>query len=113
MFPLTQENVMPAPLTNKQQYWSTQVQNAEAFDGSIADYARSQGVSIQTLYRWRHCLRQREISQTTTKTVFTQVVSSSLPSNSLTLAIGDIKLIFSRLPDPQWLAQFLSLSRAT
>ena len=41
---------MPTPLTEKQQYWSIQVQNAEAFDGSIADYARSQGVSQQTLY---------------------------------------------------------------
>jgi len=50
---------MSTPLTNKQQYWSTQLQNAEAFDGSIADYARSQGVSTQTLYRWRHCLRRK------------------------------------------------------
>lgn len=65
---------MPTPLTNKQQYWSTQVQNAEAFDGSLADYARSQGVSKQTLYRWRHCLRQSEISQTITKRVLTKVV---------------------------------------
>ena len=101
---------MPTPLTEKQQYWSIQVQNAEAFDGSIADYARSQGVSQQTLYRWRHCLRQREVSQTTTKTVFTQVVSSSLPGSSLTLTVGDAKLTFSRLPEPQWLAHFLSLS---
>jgi len=103
---------MPTPLTEKQQYWSTQVQNAEAFDGSIADYARSQGVSQQTLYRWRHCLRQREVSQTTTKTVFTQVVSSSLPGSRLTLAVGDAKLTFSRLPEPHWLAHFLSLSRS-
>jgi hypothetical protein len=35
-----QENVMSTPLTNKQQYWSTQLQNSAAFDGSIADYAR-------------------------------------------------------------------------
>ena len=103
---------MPTPLTNKQQYWSTQLENAEAFDGSIADYARSQGASKQALYRWRHCLRQREVSQSTTKTVFTQVVSASFPSSSLTLAMGDAKLTFTRLPDPQWIAQLLSLSRS-
>jgi hypothetical protein len=103
---------MSTPLTSKQQYWSTQLQNAEAFDGSIADYARSQGVSTQTLYRWRDCLRQRDVSQTSTKTVFTQVVSTALPGSSLTLAVGDTKLTFSRLPDPQWLAHFLSLSRS-
>jgi len=102
---------MPTLLTEKQQYWSTQVQNTEAFDGSIAD-SRSQGVSQQTLYRWRHCLRQREVSQTTTKTVFTQVVSSSLPGSILALAVGDAKLTFSRLPESHWLAQFLSLSRS-
>jgi transposase-like protein len=79
---------------------------------SIADYARSQGVSKQALYRWRHCLRQREVSQSTTKTVFTQVVSASFPSSSLTLAMGDAKLTFTRLPDPQWIAQLLSLSRS-
>jgi transposase-like protein len=58
---------MSTPLTNKQQCWSTQLQNAEAFDGSVAEYARSQGVSTQTLYRWRHCLRQRDVSQASTK----------------------------------------------
>jgi transposase-like protein len=103
---------MPTPLTNKQKYWSTQLKNAEAFDGSITDYARSQGVSKKTLYRWRHCLRQREVSQSTTKTVFTQVVSASFPSSSLTLAMTDAKLTFTRLPDPQWIAQLLSLSRS-
>ena len=73
---------MSAPLTNKQQYWSMQLQNAEAFDGSFAEYARSQGVSTQTLYRWRHCLRQRDVLQTSTKTVFTQVVSAALAGSS-------------------------------
>jgi hypothetical protein len=58
---------MSAPLTNKQQYWSMQLQDAEAFDGGIAEYARSQGVSTQTLYRWRHCLRQPDVLQTSTK----------------------------------------------
>jgi len=32
---------------------------------------------MQTLYRWRHCLRQRDVSQANTKTVFTQVVSTA------------------------------------
>jgi transposase-like protein len=103
---------MSIPLTNKQQYWSTQLQNAEAFDGSIAEYARSQGVSTQTLYRWRHCLLQRELSQASTRKVFTQVVIIALPDSSLTLAVGDTKLTLSRLPDPQWLTHFLSLSRS-
>jgi transposase-like protein len=103
---------MPTSLTNKQQYWSTHLENAEAFDGSIAEYARAQGVSKQALYRWRHCLRQREVSQSTTKTVFTQVVSEALPGSSLTLTVGDAKLTFTHLPDPQWLAQLLSLGRS-
>jgi hypothetical protein len=68
--------------------------------------------STQTLYRWRHCLRQHGVWQASTKTVFTQVISTALPGSSLTLAVGDTKLTFSRLPDPQWLAHFLSLSHS-
>jgi hypothetical protein len=34
------------------------------------------------LYRWRHCLRQSDVSQASTKTVFIQVVSTA-PSSQL------------------------------
>jgi transposase-like protein len=65
-----------SPLINKQQCWST-FQNTKAIDGSITDYARSQGVSMQILYRWYHCLRRRDVSQASSRMVFTQVVGTA------------------------------------
>jgi hypothetical protein len=36
------------------------------------------------IIRWRHCLRQRDVSQASAKTVFIQVVSTA-PLQSLTI----------------------------
>jgi len=107
---------MPTPLTKNQQYWSTQLQNSEAFEGSIADHVHSQDVSTQARYR---CAIACAIAcasviflQASTDTVVIQVVSTALPSSSLMLAVSDAILTFTRLPDPQCLAHFLSLSRS-
>ena len=101
---------MPQSLTTKQQYWSTHLQKAEAFDGSFADYARAQGLPEQALYRWRHQLKQLGVNQVESKTVFTQVVSSAVHSGpSLTLETNEVQLRFARLPDPHWLAQLLAM----
>ncbi len=46
-------------ITERQQYWLEHVQAAEAFDGTLAEYARSAGLKPQTLYSWRAVLRSR------------------------------------------------------
>ena len=38
------------PITKRQQYWLDHIRAADAFDGSIADYARSAGVKPKELY---------------------------------------------------------------
>ena len=104
---------MQQGLTSKQQYWTEQLQKADAFNGSVADYAKSQGLKVQDFYRWRHFFNQQCITEQTTNTIFTQVVSTTTASApSVTLSSGDMQLHFGRLPDPRWLAQFLALSRS-
>ena len=93
-------------LTEKQQYWSEQLRQADCFDGSLAQYAQAQNIPAQTLYRWRSYFRKT----TTTKTVFTQVVSVPVSSYCLELDRGSIQLHFTRLPSPQWLAEFITAS---
>lgn len=93
-------------LTAKQQYWSEQLLQADSFDGSLAQYAQAQNIPAQSLYRWRSYFRQT----TTTKTVFTQVVSTPIPSLCLKLNRGNVQLQFTRLPDPRWLAEFVTAS---
>lgn len=97
-------------LTAKQQYWSEQLLQADAFDGSLAQYAQAQNIPAQTLYRWRSYFSQTSITERESRTVFTQVVSTPIPGPCLKLLIGNIQLQFGRLPDPQWLAEFMAAS---
>ena len=47
------------PITERQQYWLDHIQGAEAFNGSIADYARSEGLKPKELYSWKGILARR------------------------------------------------------
>lgn len=47
------------PITERQQFWLDHIQAAEAFDGSIADYARSEGLKPKELYSWKGILARR------------------------------------------------------
>ena len=100
-------------LTTKQQYWTEHLTNAERSDGSLANYARQNNITPQTLYRWRNTLRQRTQTTVSTETLFTQAMV--LPEQrraDLTLNVGEVQLSFTQLPDPNWLANFLSLRSA-
>lgn len=96
-------------LTEKQQYWSEHLQKAEAFDGTMADYARQQGLSPQHLYQWRSELRKRERKQSDDYPVFTEVKPPSYhsPTQTITLQLGRAHITFSSLPDAQWLARLI------
>lgn len=47
------------PITERQQYWLNHIRAAETFDGSIADYARSEGLKPKRLYSWKGILTRR------------------------------------------------------
>ena len=47
------------PITERQQYWLDHIRAADAFDGSIADYARSEGLKPKELYSWKGILVSR------------------------------------------------------
>jgi transposase-like protein len=98
------------PLTAKQQYWSDHLHKADAFDGSVADYARHHGLPAKTLYQWRGLLRQRQAVHAS-KVTFAEVVPESVtpvPAHSLTLQLGQAQLQFHSLPDTAWLAQLIT-----
>jgi len=102
------EYTMTKALTTKQQFWSHHLEQADCFEGSLANYAKSQGLSAQNLYQWRNVLRKREITQVATKTVFTEVSQPAFARPSLTLQLGKTQLVFSALPDVQWLANLIA-----
>ncbi len=94
--------------TAKQQYWSEKLLHADAFDGSLAEYAQTQNIPAKTLYRWRSYFKQASTTAHKATPLFTQVVTTSTPEACIKLKMGDIQLQFTRWPDPQWLAELLT-----
>ena len=46
-------------ITERQQYWLDHIRAAAAFDGNLAEYARSAGLKPKELYSWKGILRSR------------------------------------------------------
>ena len=102
-----------AELTTKQQYWSEQLRLADSFEGSVAEYAQSQNIPVKKLYRWRNYFSKISTTKDKAKSAFTQVVNSSIPESCLKLSLGNTLLEFARLPNPQWLAEFIAQSNVS
>jgi hypothetical protein len=102
-----------AELTAKQQYWSEQLKLADSFDGSLSQYAAAENIPVKKLYRWRNYFRKASLAENKATPVFTKVVSSSVPDSCLKLQLGNTQLEFARLPNPQWLAEFIAQSNAS
>lgn len=98
---------MQQPLTQKQQYWFDQLEQAAQSGLSLAEYARTNNISAQRLYQWRSTLKNHvattEIAQ---ESHFARVVTT-VPGSCLSVQLADAQLRFSSLPDSAWLADFL------
>lgn len=70
-------------ITERQQHWLDHIRAAEAFVGSIADYARSEGLKPKELYSWKGILARRGLLGTEaaakSKTGFVRVIAPSRP----------------------------------
>jgi len=97
-------------LTAKQRHWANHLQQADAFDGSMADYARSQGLSPKALYQWRSILKQRTVASSLEHQIaFTEVIAQPTAVRStLTLMLGSAQLQFDQLPDEAWLVRLIA-----
>lgn len=100
--------------TTKQQYWVEKLKQADAFEGSLSQFAKQQGVSPQTLYRWRNVLQNQELNSAVNSPV--QFAKVELPAAqaarsapSLMVQIGSAQLVFNQLPDTQWLNTLIAV----
>ena len=46
-------------ITERQQYWLDHVQAAEAFNGTLVEYAKVEGLKVKDLYQWKTILTRR------------------------------------------------------
>ena len=97
---------MSISLTEKQQFWSEQLQRAEQSGASLADYARANNINPQKLYQWRSTLKKQITTSVTTETHFAQVVPGTI--DLLTVHLPCAQLSFTTLPDAQWLARLIA-----
>ncbi len=100
-------------LTSKQRYWAQQLKLADSFDGSMSQYATAENIPAKKLYRWRNYFRKSSAVKDNATPVFTKVVNSSVPECCLKLTVGSMQLEFARLPNPQWLAEFIAQSNVS
>ena len=99
---------MPQPLTKKQQYWSDQLQRAEASGLSLSEYARQNDIALKHLYQWRSTLKKlAQVEHSNEPHHFAQVVSTVSPTIPLTLQLGHAQLNFGSLPEPGWILALL------
>ena len=80
------------PTTERQQYWLNHIRAAAASDGSIADYARSEGLKPKELCSWKGILARRGLlgdAARGNKSGFVRVIAPARPhSMSLVLPNG-------------------------
>lgn len=89
--------MMKKPSDKKQSEWEERFREAEAHAGGVAGYCQEKGIRRERFYWWRRRIRgagrgvrgERAFARV-------EVMPASAPA-----------LSGSRLPDPQWLAQFL------
>ena len=53
-----------ATITERQQHWLNHIKAADSFDGSVADYARAEGLTPKELYQWKTILTRRGLLPT-------------------------------------------------
>lgn len=96
-------------VTAKQKYWSEQIIKANAFEGSLTQYAQAQNIPVQTLYYWRSYFKRSAV-ESKAKPLFTKVVRAPATDICIKLQMGNIQLQFAQLPDPRWLSAFIAAS---
>ena len=99
---------MRASLTDKQKFWSEQLQRAEESGVSLADYARANNLNPQKLYQWRSTLKKQVTTSITTETHFAQVIPGA--TDLLTVHMPSAQLSFTALPDADWLVRVIAAS---
>jgi len=99
---------MSQVLTQKQQYWSAKLAEAEQAGQSLAEYARLHNVPVKKLYQWRSTLKSTVTASVTEQTRFTRVVSTTdMSSPNMMIHIPGARIQFSSLPDPQRVSELL------
>jgi transposase-like protein len=82
-----------------QQVWAARIAAAEAFDGTVAAYCRTNGITALSFYKWRRRLREES------KSVNSSFVPAVIHRESAPVAQVARR---NELPDAKWVAEILT-----
>ena len=81
---------------DKERFWRLQMSLAEKYEGSIGGFCRERGLSPHTFSYWRHKFNKAKAGE------------ALVPSAFVPVKIERLRPTAGRLPDPKWLAEFIS-----
>jgi hypothetical protein len=82
-----------------QEVWAARIASAEAFDGTVAAYCRSNGINALSFYKWRRRLCEGSKS---VRSAFVPAVIHREPATLAQVARRH------DLPDAKWIAEVLT-----
>ncbi len=74
-------------ITERQQYWLDHVQAAGAFNGTLVEYAKVEGLTVKDLYQWKTILVKRGFLANPVPSAFVQVGETVHTSRSAQAAV--------------------------
>jgi len=98
---------MREPRTDKQRYWAQILEQADSSGETLADYARANNLSIQTLYQWRSTLKKQSPSKGLTPPIHFSKVVTADSNATLSVELNGVRLRFDRLPEVHWLGALI------
>ena len=105
------QKMIPA-LTDRQRYWLEHVQACEASEKSIAEYAATQGIAVQTMYAGKSMLVKKGALPSTQPTRFQRVqVMAATASNQWRVNLPNgVSVAFAGEVDARALTTVLNVS---
>ena len=80
----------------KEKFWQRQMDLKERYDGSVREFCEEHGLSPSTFAYWRHKFNRAKRTSALVRSPFVPVEIERVHSSG------------RGLPDPRWLAEFLS-----
>lgn len=94
---------MQSKSISKKEYWQQQTIAAEEYSGTLKEFCKHKGISLNTLQYWRHKFNNEALGKLTQTQTQTQTKN---PSPFVAVAFEKAQVL-SSLPDAKWVAEFI------
>lgn len=90
-------------ITERQQFWLDHIQAAEAFNGTLVEYAKVEGLKVKDLYQWKTLLVRRGVmsGRSAQPKAFVAVRESTAASMAALLLPNGVRIEFSGAVDAE------------